>query len=272
MSDAPAVADEAQPFGAATGWTGGARRLLARAIERHGGWAAWQASGGVSLRLASLTGRLPERLGVGRTFPAPTRIEVWPRRGLTVLHDYPVAGRRGVFTAGQVQILDGATILEARAEPRASLVRRRRRSWSALDALYVFGYALAHDQSLPFSLTAARPLTLRAARSGGQSLMGVEVELPLGLHTHGALQTFFFDGDGLLRRHDYVAKVVGWWASAAQLWDDYVDAGGVLVARRRRVVARLARFELSTVVLEAALDEVAPIPTVAPERPRLSLV
>jgi hypothetical protein len=198
---------------------------------------------------------------------------VWPHRGLTMLHDYPVPGRRGVFSAGQVQILEGATILEARADPRASFAGRRRgRRWSALDALYFFGYALAHYQSLPFSLTAARPLSLRYARSRGRRLLGVEVELPTGLHTHSRQQTFFFDDEGLLRRHDYVADVIGWWASGAHRWEDYVDVAGVPVARHRHVVVRLGRFELRTVALAADFDEVTAIPAVAPEKPRLSLV
>ena len=190
-----------------------------------------------------------------------------------MLHDYPVAGQRGVFSAGQVQILDGALILEARAEPRASFAGRRRgRSWSALDALYFFGYALAHYHSLPFSLAAARPLTLRAARSGGRALLGVEVELPPGLHTHSHQQMFFFDGEGLLRRHDYVADVIGWWASGAHRWEDYVEVAGVLVPRRRQVVARLGRFELQKVALAATFADVTAISAAAFDKPRLSLV
>ena len=274
MSDeAEGPADGPEPFGPSSPWTGEARSLLARAIERHGGWQAWRELGGLSLRLRSLRGLVPERRGLGDTFPAPTRIEVWPRRGLCVMHDFPAAGRRGVFSAGQVQLLDDETLLEARADGRASFAgARRRRRWEPLDALYFFGYALAHYHSLPFSLAGARPLGLRRARSAGRALTGVAVELPPALHTHSRRQTFFFDDEGLLRRHDYVADIVGWWARGAHRSEDYVEVGGVLVARRRHVVARLGRVELPFVALAASFDDVTAAPAPAPARPRLVLV
>jgi hypothetical protein len=272
-ADDGVVTDETEPFGADTPWTGDARRLLTRAIARHGGWAAWRAMNGVALRMVALAGRLPDSKGVGVTFPAPTRVEVWPRRGLVVLQDYPVAGQRGAFSAGQVQILEGEAILEARADPRASFKgRRASRGWSALDALYVIGASLAASHALPFSLPSARPLSFRGTRSQGRPLWGVEVDVPGTTLNHRLEQTIFFDKEGLLRRHDYAIGVVGWWASVAELSDDYVEVGGLAVARRRRIVGRLGRFELGRVALEMTFDDVAAIPAVEPARPRLSLV
>ena len=225
------------------------------------------------MRLKSLSGLLPERKGLGDTFSTPTRVEVWPRRGLVAMQDFPTSGRRGVYSSGEVRLLDGETILEARSDGRASFAgARKRRRWAPIDALYFFGYALAHYHSLPFSLAAARPLGVRHARSAGRALMGVAVELPAGLHTHSRRQTFFFDADGLLRRHDYVAEIVGWWARGAHRWDDFVEVAGIPVARRRHVVARLGRFEVPVVALHADLDDVAPVREPGAERPRLVLV
>jgi len=267
------VNDETEPFGADTPWTGDARRLLARALARHGGWAAWRATNGIALRVVTLAGRLPESKGVGVTFPAPTRVEVWPARGLVVLQDYPVAGQRGVYAAGQVQILEGEAILEARADPRGSFKGRRAgRGWSALDALYVVGASLASAHALPFSLTSARPMSFRGARSQGRPLWGVEVDVPGTTPNHRLEQTIFFDKEGFLRRHDYALAFVGWWASVAELCDDYVDVGGLAVARRRRTVGRLGRFELGRVAFEMTFDDVAAIPAAAPAKPLLSLV
>jgi hypothetical protein len=265
--------EAAEPFGPSSPWTGEARALLERAIERHGGWAAWRRAGGLSMTMRSLSGLLPERKGFGETFPAPAGLEVWPRRGLVVMHDFPAPGRRGVFSRGQVQLLDGDTILEARADGRASFAgAAKRRRWAPIDALYFFGYALAHYASLPFSLVAARPLGLRRARSAGRALAGVAVELPAELHTHSRRQSFFFDDDGLLRRHDYVAEIVGWWARGAHQWEDFVDAGGLQFARRRHVVARLGRIEVPVVALHAELDEIAVVRAPVTDRPRLVLV
>jgi hypothetical protein len=188
------------------------------------------------------------------------------------MHDFPAPGRRGVFSAGQVQLIDGVTLLEARAQPRASFAGLGKlRRWSPLDALYFFGYALAHYHALPFSLVDGRPLRLRRARSAGRRLTGVEVALPSSLHTHSARQTFFFDDEGLLRRHDYVADIIGWWARGAHRWEDFVEVGGMPVARRRHVVLRLGAVEVPAVVaLHAQFGRVEVLPVSG--RPKLTLV
>jgi hypothetical protein len=270
VSELPSETDE--PFGASSPWTGEARALLERALERHGGWSAWRRGAGLAITLEALTGLVPETKGAGESFPFPTRAEVWPHRGVTIFDDYPAPGRRGVFAAGQVQLVDGATILEARAQPRASFAGLRKyRRWAPLDALYFFGYALAHYHALPFSLVDGRPLRVRRARSAGRALVGVEVELPAALHTHCRRQTFFFDDEGLLRRHDYHAEILGFWARGAHRWEDFVDVGGLPVARRRHVVLRLGTVEVPPVVaLHAQFGRIAALGIAA--RPKLTLV
>ena len=132
----------------------------------------------------------------------------------------------------------------------------QRSRWSPLQALYFFGYAITHYHSLPFTLVDGRPLALTGARVAGYRLRGVRVELPDGLHTHSRIQTFFFDDDGLIRRHDYVAEVVGRWAHGAHFWEDFTLAGELPVARRRHVFARLGVWSVPVTVLDAELTDV----------------
>jgi hypothetical protein len=241
-----------------SGWTGEAAALLERAVERHGGWAAWKALGCVTLAPRRLSGLLPSLKGVGRTFPIPPRVDVFPHEYRCVFHDYPAAGRRGIFTAGTVELFDeSGSVVESNADARASFRGLRRwRRWSPADALYFFGYALSHYHGLPFTLAQGRPLALHRLRCDGRRLTGVEVELPATLHTHSRRQAFFFDDDGLLRRHDYVADIAGWWARGAHLWRDFVTAHGVPIPRERHVVARLGRRTTPFVALHAELDVV----------------
>ena len=249
------------PFPSSTPWTGEARDVLARAIHRHGGWATWQAVVGLALVPSSVRGVLPALKGLGKTFPLPRRIEVWPRDAVAVFHDYPAEAGRGVFSSGRVELLDAAGSVTARRDdPRRSFQGwRKHRRWSPLDALYFFGYALTHYHGLPFTLVDGEPLRLRSASVGGRRLRGVEVRLPPELHTHSRTQTFYFGDDGLLRRHDYVAEVVGTWARGAHLWDDFVSVGGLPVARRRRVLVRVGRIAVPTAVLHADFEAVAPV-------------
>jgi hypothetical protein len=255
-----------EPFPAGTAWRGEAREVLERAIRRHGGWSRWKALAGLALFPSVLRGLVPATKGLGRTFPLPPRIDVWPREVVAVFRDFPAAGARGVFSGGDVALFDAsgvATAVDA-AHRRTFRGWRKYRRWSPLDALYFFGYALTHYLGLPFTLVDGEPLRLRSA-AGGRRLQGVEVRLPPGLHTHCRTQTFYFDDEGLLRRHDYVAEVLGRWARGAHLWERFVELDGLPVARRRHVVARLGTRTVPAVALHAEM-EVAVVDAPAPER------
>ena len=240
-------------------WTGEAGALLERAVARHGGWEAWRALRSVTLKLSALSGLVPFMKGPGRTFPRPSTVEVFPHDYSAVFHDYPAPGQRGVFTAGAVRLLDGGgVVVESSADHRRTFRGLRKwRRWSPADALYFFGYATTHYHGLPFTLAEARPLRLCRVRCEGRSLTGVDVELPATLHTHSRRQSFYFDDDGLLRRHDYVADIVGWIARGAHLWRDFVTVTGVPIPRERHVVARLGRTTTPIIALHAQLDVVS---------------
>jgi len=256
----PVISLGREPFPASSAWRGEARALLDHAIHRHGGWAAWQGLASIALVPSSLGGMLPVVKGLGTTFSLPSRIEVWPRDARAVFHDYPSEARRGVFSSGRVELFDADGRVAVRCDDPRSTFRgwRKYRRWSPLDALYFFGYALTHYHGLPFTLVDGQPLRLLGADHHGRRLQGVEVRLPAELHTHSRTQTFFFDGDGLLRRRDYLAEVVGSWARGAHLWDDFVEVNGVPVARRRVVRARLGKVVLPWVALQAVLTVSAP--------------
>jgi hypothetical protein len=166
---------------------------------------------------------------------------------------YPDAAHDGVFENGAVAIrarADGATVATT-ATPRADAARHWR--WTPLDALYFFGYALWHYHTLPFSLGDAT--LLGAHRAGGHDAL--RVELPADVPTHCRRQVFWFDGDGLLVRHDYHAEVVGFWASGAHLWRRHRDVDGIPIAMERHVVPALAGRTLPFPALHAELDDAA---------------
>jgi hypothetical protein len=157
-----------------------------------------------------------------------------------------------------VQLFDErGAVVEDHADARARFRGLRKwRRWSPADAAYFFGYALTHYHALPFTLTEARPLAMRRVRCDGRELTGVDVELPAALHTHSRRQSFYFDAEGLLGRHDYVAEIVGTMARGAHLWRDFVTAHGIPIARERHVVARLGRATTPLVALHAELEVV----------------
>jgi hypothetical protein len=237
------------------GWPGEARALLEAAVHRHGGWDAWRAFRSLRVTPRSLSGMLPWLKGYGRTFRLPVRAEIDPHAGRAVFHDYPTGGATGTFEGGSVTFTDaGGAVVASIADARGSFRGwHKLRRWSSLDALYFFGYALTHYHGLPFTLGRGRPLGIHRVRYEGRVLTGVEVELPADLHTHSRRQTFYFEEDGLLRRHDYVADIAGAWARGAHFWTDFANVSGLEMPRVRHVVARLGRRSTPFVALHAEL-------------------
>ena len=243
------------PAGEAPGWSGTALGLLEGAVRRHGGWDAWRALRAVVVQPRSLSGLVPFSKGYGRTFRLPPRAEIEPHEGRAVFDDYPAPGASGTFARGTLSLADPRGAVVASVENGRASFRglRKLRRWSAADALYFFGYALTHYHALPFTLGRGRPLGIRRARYEGRWLTGVEVELPAELHAHTRCQTFYFEDDGLLRRHDYVADIIGPWARGAHFWSGFVTVGGLEMATVRHVVLRLGRRATPVVALHAEL-------------------
>jgi hypothetical protein len=67
----------------------------------------------------------------------------------------------------------------------------------------------------------------------------LQVTFPADVPTHPRHQIFYFDDDRLLRRIDYTAEVVGGWALAAHLCEEYRTFDGLKAPTRRRVLPLL---------------------------------
>jgi hypothetical protein len=217
-----------------------AMALVDKSIQRYGSQSRWERLHLV-LSPQAVGGLLPWMKGIGRTFTLPSRAEIEPRRARALFCDFPRPGETGLFAAGRVAL--GAAPPVEHRQSFAGL--RKWRRWTPLDALYFFGYALTHYHALPFILPAAE---LRAWDPRRRALT---VAFAPAVHTHCPVQTIYFDGEGLIVRHDYVAEIVGGWARGAHFWHDYVTVDGFPVATQRLVYARLGRATLPLVALEA---------------------
>ncbi|MEV4602814.1 hypothetical protein AB0K15_36140 [Amycolatopsis sp. NPDC049253] len=68
----------------------------------------------------------------------------------------------------------------------------------------------------------------------GTLVRGLRVEFPDDITTHSKVQTFYFDADGLIRRHDYDAEVVAG-GPAAHYSSEHREVDGIVVPTKRRV-------------------------------------
>lgn len=214
--------------------------LIDEVIAAHGGLDAWRGTERIRLRARS-GGLLLRTRAPGNRF-ADVEVEVAIGRRYAAARPFPEPGRRGVFEDGVVRIeSDGGEVLESRTDPRPLFFGRsglrRNFRWDALDLVYFAGYAwwnyLNHPLLLAgegFTVVEGEPL-----RHGGEAWRRLDVTFPPGLDTHSPRQSFLYDGRLRLRRHDYVAEVVGRWARAAHMCDEHREVGGLLIPTRRRV-------------------------------------
>jgi hypothetical protein len=240
------------------GWRADARAVVERAVERHGGAAAWRSVEAITLCPVHLSGLIPWMKGHGRTFRLPQRVTVEPRAGRASFHDYPEPGLEGSFERGAVRIVaSSGEVLESSPDHRRTFgAWSKYRRWRPIDALYFFGYALAHYHATPFTLAEARLVDFRP-RSGESAEDRVTVAFPPELHTHCRVQSYHFDRSGLLVRHDYTVDVISAVARGAHYWMDYEEHGGMLVATKRHVLTKLGARPVPIVALHAELRDVS---------------
>lgn len=237
------------------GWPDEAVDLVEHSIRVHGGWDEWKRLEVIYIEPAALRGPLPLIKGLRRTFVLPRRFELRPHRNVALFEGYPDDETTGLYEDGVVSLVESMTsetLIGSLNHRKTFEGFAKHRLWSPLDALYFFGYSLLHYHSMPFSLGEAAFLAIGDVRSRGEDLVRLDLEFPAERITHCNRQAIFFSREGLVRRHDYVAEVIGSFARGSHYWDDYELVDGFKFAMRRRVTARVSGTPLPITVLDAS--------------------
>lgn len=210
--------------------------ILAKVIEAHGGGRRWQ-------DLAAVEALISARgfLFTAKRRPVLHRVRV---RALTreprfIFYDFPRAGQTAEIDGDKEAKITGPDnrIVSSRLQPRAAFRSLRRQLyWDDLDFTYFGGYATWNYLVTPFLfLRQGFEFKVLEPLPGIECPFRLQATFPDDLPTHCKAQIFHFDRDYLLRRLDYTAEVVGRWAHAAHLCDDYQDFEGLRIPTTRRV-------------------------------------
>lgn len=207
---------------------------LAQILEAHGGLEHWR-----SLRRIDVEMSVSGFLFTSKRVPTMdhARLSFCTDKPEVSLLDYPRTGQvTTVFGEEIVEVRDAAGhLLKLRKHPRQFMRRLRRQLyWDELDFAYFCGYAMWNYLTMPFLLL--RPgVEVSVQGTGPLGERQLDVTFPAGFPTHCRRQTFQFNAEGRLLRHDYTAEVVGSWATAAHLCSGYREFGGLMLPTRRRV-------------------------------------
>ncbi|MBI5634335.1 MAG: hypothetical protein HZA15_12755 [Nitrospirae bacterium] len=218
-----------------------AMQIVDEVIEAHGGMEYWN----------SLEALDAEISASGFLFTAKQRpvLKHMRMRALTTepgffFYDFPKPGQTGELIGNdEVRILDSSgNIVAQRKNPREAFRGiRRLLFWDDLDFMYFGGYATWNYLTAPFILARKGFLieTLEPLQSASGQLTRLHVTFPPDIPTHSREQIFCFDDQRLLRRLDYTAEVVGGWAHAAHLCEEYRTFDRLRAPTDRRVLPLL---------------------------------
>jgi hypothetical protein len=210
--------------------------LLALAIDAHGGMKRWDQLSRFRAAM-SMTGTLWDQTGrpglltdvVMEGDTRDQRLRITP---------FPSAGRSATWEPNRqtIETAEGAVLAELR-EPASAFVRRDRDSpWDDVQVAYFASEASWNHFAAPFVL--ARPdfvvQEIEPWSDGREVWRRLFVTYPENVAAQSRQQTYYFDGDGYLRRLDYAVDILGG-AGAVQYLTDYREFDGITVPTRRAV-------------------------------------
>jgi hypothetical protein len=206
-----------------------------RILDAHGGLDYWHSLACIDIEISAYgflftTKRVPPQ--------RHARLTINTRKPEVTLWDYPAPGQRATLHGtDRVEITDGGgSVLQSRTNPRAAFAGKRLLTpWDALDFAYFSGYAMWNYLTLPFLLLEPGVTVHSTDRPAAKGMTRLLVGYPPTIPTHSTDQELYFDQTGRLHRHDYTAEVVGSWATAIHLCDDYRQFGGLQMPTTRRV-------------------------------------
>jgi len=213
--------------------------LLALAVDGHGGMHRWDRISRFRV-CASITGAIWELKGKPGLL-ADVELEGETRDQRLKITPFPWPGRYTTWEPYRqtLETTDGMLVAERR-DPVTSFDGLTRESpWDDLQVAYFAAEANWNYVVAPFLFM--RPdFTVEEVepwQEDGQTWRRLVVTFPPSIVANSRQQTYYFDDDGLLRRHDYSVDILGG-GPAVHYTSDYREFDGIMVPTRRRVHVR----------------------------------
>jgi hypothetical protein len=209
------------------------------AMDAHGGLDRWRRLKAVSAHLVQ-GGALWKLKGHDGTL-SDVHLTVDLRREWASHWPFMQANQRTSFQSDRIAIetRDGA-VVEERRNPRESFKGHVLDTpWDNLQLAYFAGYAMWTYLNAPFlfALPGVETEEIQPWQEKGEAWRRLRVTFPVSIATHSAQQTFYFDQQGLLKRHDYDVDISGG-TPAAHYVSELEEFSGIMVPTRHTVLGR----------------------------------
>ena len=215
--------------------------LLREIFEAHGGYDHWHSVDKIILKLRFHGLAFASKLN--RSGLLERDVEVYAKRCKVIFHDYPVKGYTGYFEndVAWIEDRDGTRIKHFTNYRNSFSALQKTFFWNSTDLLYFAGYALWNYINLPFLLgnEGVSILSESSWNEGKETLYKLTAKFDNFIPTHCQEQSFYFDKDLLLVRHDYCPEIFSPYAKAAHYIWDYRDIDGLKIPFKRKVLPRM---------------------------------
>ena len=229
--------------------------LATIAMDAHGGLDRWRRLKTVSARL--IQGGVLWKLKGQDGVLDDVHLTVDLRKEWASHWPFVKANQRTSFQPDRIAIetSDGA-VVEERFNPRESF--KGHAFDTPIDKLqlaYFAGYAMWTYLNTPFlfALPGVETEEIEPWKENGAVWRRLKVKFPASIATHSAVQTFYFDKEGLLKRHDYDVDIFGG-AGAAHYVSDLTEFFGIIVPAKHTVFPRQPDGSPATAPLLVSID------------------
>jgi len=213
--------------------------LATLAIDAHGGLDRWRELKTVSARL--LQGGVLWQLKRQDNVLRDVHLTVDLRKEWTSHWPFGQPDRHTSFQPNRVAIeTSNGDVVEERVHPRESFAGHVLDTpWDSLQLAYFAGYAMWTYLNTPFlfALPGVKTAEVEAWPENGEVWRRLKVTFPTSIATHSAEQTFYFDQQGLLKRHDYEVDISGG-TPAAHYVSELQEISGIVVPTKHTIVPR----------------------------------
>ena len=214
-------------------------RVLEHALEAHGGIERWQKIDRINTTWTFHGLMFKMRLRENQLNKLKARIHT--HKPAVEITGFLGKDTISTFTPTQVEIRKPGEAPRARQNIRATFGGLRTLAWwDDLEMLYFSGYVLWNYSQLPFLLTWPG-LDIREGapyQENGETWSRLDVTFPADVPAHSQEQSFFFDKNGLLRRHDYYVAIMSKLARGARYIHSYKEVNGFKLPARIEIKLR----------------------------------
>jgi hypothetical protein len=213
--------------------------LTKLAMDAHGGLERWRQLNSVSAHL--LQGGVLWGLKRPDVDIREVRLRLELKKEWASHHPFTAPNLRTSMEPDRVAIetTEGKVVKEL-LRPRDSFKGHTLETpWDDLQLAYFAGYAMWTYLNTPFlfAIPGVETVEIQPWQEDGATWRRLQAKFPESIATHSAVQTFYFDQAGLLKRHDYEVEITGG-SPAAHYVSELKRFSGILVPTKHRIFIR----------------------------------